>query len=155
MLDQKCGFNEAVFSVIHAQNLWRGGASKSGKASGLAETERIARELRRIRDQYRLESLVDIPCGDCHWQFVHQLGFSSYVGADIVASLIERTKAQFSEPGVAFMHLDILKEVTPAADLILCRDLMIHLPNRHILTALKNLGLSNSRYVAISHITGD
>lgn len=144
------GFNKALFTVIYEKGLWFEGDSKSGRASGLPETQRIARELARIRVKYQLQSLVDLPCGDCHWQFAHNLGFSRYIGVDVVEEMIDRNKIAYASPERDFLQLNILEEGAPVGDIVLCRDLMIHLSNTQISSALRNLVKNNTGYVAIS-----
>ncbi|HOV12498.1 MAG TPA: hypothetical protein PLL90_12125 [Bacteroidales bacterium] len=43
--------------------------------------------------------------------------------------------------------MDIVKEIPPQADLIFCRDCLVHLSNRDVLRALRNFIKSGSTYL--------
>jgi hypothetical protein len=53
-----------------------------------------------------------------------------YIGADVVPSLIASNREQFTRPGVHFIIADLTKDPPPRADLVLCRDCLVHLSLR-------------------------
>jgi hypothetical protein len=61
----------------------------------------------------------------------------SYIGIDIVPSLISRNKRVF--PGVRFKCLDISQEELPKADVVIIRQVLQHLSNAEIERILKKL----------------
>lgn len=144
---------QSVFTRIYSKNGWGSEESVSGKGSTLRET-RVAREvLPALVARYGVRTLLDIPCGDCNWMREINFCGTTYIGADIVADLIDRTRATYEGPNRSFLHLDIVRDPLPVADLVLCRDCMIHLSNGDVLAALRNIRRSGSRYLLATTYT--
>ena len=74
-----------------------------------------------------------------------------YWGFDIVPELARRNQERFGSTTVHFGALDIVETGPPAADLILCRHLLYHLPLRDCLKAIHNFKQSGSRYLLITN----
>jgi hypothetical protein len=77
------------------------------------------------------------------------LGSVQYIGADIVQELVEGNR-QFETERIKFVRLDLLTDALPKADLILCRDCLIHLSYDDISRALGNIRQSGARYLLTS-----
>lgn len=79
-----------------------------------------------------VRTVVDIGCGD--WQFSRNINFQGarYLGLDIVPSVIERNKALYARPGVDFALMPKTPDGVPAADLLLIKDVLQHLPDATI-----------------------
>jgi hypothetical protein len=144
---------ESVFTRIYAANLWKSPESVSGFGSTLRETQVVRRELPAMVDRHGVQVLLDIPCGDCNWIREIDFGGRTYIGGDIVAELVERNRADFGAPNRTFAHLDVVRDALPAADLVLCRDCMIHLPNADVLQALRNIRRSGARLLLATTYT--
>ena len=73
---------------------------------------------------------------------------SHYVGADIVADLVVQNKMKFAaHPNMSFLHFDAVKEVSESAfDLVIAKDVFIHLPPLDVIKALENISNSGSKY---------
>jgi len=96
--------------------------------------------------------MLDIPCGDFNRVKETDLSMlDSYIGADIVKSLIRNNKRQYQNNRIKFKKIDITCDALPDAELILCRDLMIHLSFEDIHKALRNIVNSKARYVLINN----
>jgi hypothetical protein len=85
--------------------------------------------------------VVDIGCGDfaVGRALVERLPTLSYIGCDIVRTLIERHIANDASNRAAFYCLDVVTERPPKGDVCLVRQVFQHLSNAEILGALKNL----------------
>lgn len=96
--------------------------------------------------------MVDVPCGDFHWmrELNPQHLVREYWGLDIVTELARQNRERFGSATVHFGALDIVTTVPPAADLILCRHLLFHLPLQDCLRAIHNFKRSGSRYLLIT-----
>ncbi|WP_202947710.1 class I SAM-dependent methyltransferase [Advenella kashmirensis] len=71
-----------------------------------------------------------------------------YTGIDIVPSLIEQNIHQWTgNEAHRFMVADITVNPLPTADLILCRDCLVHLSFAHIDAALANFRASGARWL--------
>jgi hypothetical protein len=68
-----------------------------------------------------------------------------YRGYDINDLAIERNKQY--HPEWNFFEIDLVNEILPKADLIICRDCLFHLSNDFVLRAIKNFRDSGSTYL--------
>lgn len=148
--------NRERFTRVYETRRWATGESVSGPGSdfGSGSVEHTARLLHRFIPELGVQSIADIPCGDFHWmgEVLSAHPDVRYTGYDIVESLI--AKNERTHPGRAFAVLDIVAEVPPAADLILCKDLVNHLYERDVRAALKNMVASGSTWLLITSNTG-
>jgi hypothetical protein len=140
-----------VFSRIHVNNSWGDQESVSGRGSGTLATEAIREQLPEIFTRYRVRSLLDAPCGDFHWMR-HVAGrLDRYIGVDIVPNLIEQNIRAYGTTTISFLCADIAADWLPSADLVLCRDCLIHLPTRLIKQAVNNFRATGSKYLLLSN----
>src|SRR5688572_25453055 len=117
---------EAVFSEIFRTNAWQDPESVSGRGSTLARTQVIKSYLPLLLQELHAETLLDAACGDFNWMRYTDLGPVRYVGVDVVPDLIERNRRLYEDNRRTFAALDIAKDPLPHADVILCRDCLIH-----------------------------
>lgn len=136
-----------VFSSIFAGNGWRGTDSVSGRGSDLEQTRVVTRELPAVVREFGIRSMLDIPCGDFNWMKHVELGGVTYIGADIVAALVDENNLRYSREGVSFRRLDLLKDQLPAVNLIFCRDCLVHLSENDIGAALHSICASGSSFL--------
>ncbi|MCG5217512.1 class I SAM-dependent methyltransferase [Streptosporangium sp. KLBMP 9127] len=134
-----------TFAYIHHANLWGSEESTSGVGSELDATATLREQVPALLDRVGARSLLDLPCGDFGWLSTTPLPLDSYVGADIVPDLVERNSEKYSGPGRAFTRLDLTADPLPRADVVLCRDCLVHLTYDQIFAAFANLRLSGSR----------
>ena len=135
-----------IFSEISRNKGW-GGNSLSGMGSDLEQTESVRRHLVPLLEEYGVNSLLDLPCGDFYWMKLVDLGKRRYLGGDLVADLIQANQQIYESEKRRFVVLDLLQDSLPDADLILCRDCLIHLSNGDIFKALKNIKKSQIAYI--------
>lgn len=146
-------YNQRVFTRIYERDLFnsRSGndnnVSKSGSGSDLEQTREIIKNLPLLFEKYKIESVLDIPCGDFYWMQKVNLDGIDYTGGDIVAGVIEANNRKFSSGHISFREIDIINDSLPKVDLILCRDLLVHLKNQQITAALKSIRKSGAKYL--------
>lgn len=145
---------EGIFSEIYQGNLWGEPESVSGPGSSLAETAAVRRELPGLLHALGVRTLLDAPCGDCHWILSLPLDLDLYIGADIVPSLVQRNAAELAGPGRELRQLDLTRDPLPRTDAILCRDCLIHFSYRFIQMALENFRRSGARYLLTTTYSG-
>jgi hypothetical protein len=135
------------FTEVYHQNIWHGKESLSGTGSDLAQTEVLRVQLPALLQALGATSLVDAPCGDLHW--MKNMPWESlgvrYIGVDIVAELVDRLRTQF--PQRHFACCDLVTDILPRADLILCRDCLVHLPLAEIPTVIRNFVRSGATWL--------
>ena len=136
---------EQVFQVIHDTNLWGASESVSGLGSEVSATEKLRAELPGLLREFGVQVLLDIPCGDFTWLGKTELPVSRYIGADIVETIVQRNRDLY--PSREFQHLDLCSSDLPAADLVLCRDCLVHLSFDQIERAISNLKRSRSTWL--------
>ena len=142
-----------VFAKVYQTNFWGSQDSRSGAGSDLIQTAEIRKRIPEVIAHLGVLSMLDIPCGDFHWMKEVDLNVE-YIGADIVEELMRRNREVFNTPLRRFIVCDITKGPLPTVDLVLCRDLLVHLSFRDAFASLRNLRLSNSRYLLTTTFTG-
>lgn len=146
-------YNQRVFTKIYDNDLFnlRSGndnnVSKSGSGSDWEQTKEIIKHLPILLDKYQIKSVLDVPCGDYYWMQKVNLEAIKYIGGDIVVGVIETNNLKFSSDSISFREIDIINDALPKVDLILCRDLLVHLKNQQITAALKNIKKSGAKYL--------
>ena len=140
------------FAYIYEKNLWGSLESRSGLGSRLQETEVLRRGILSIVEGLGISSILDIPCGDFRWMDHIALPANvSYTGADIVQELVARNRQLFGSSARKFVKLDITADPLPEADLILCRDCLVHLSYVNIQRALVNIKRSRAKWLLMTH----
>lgn len=144
---------QKVFSEIFQKNAWASRESVSGTGSELNRTYHLRRELPVLLSELKVRSLLDVPCGDFNWMRHIELGGIQYIGADIVAELIERNQKLYASPLRRFEKLDLTSSPLPQADAVLCRDCLGHLQYASIAAALDNICSSGAHYLLTTHFS--
>lgn len=138
----------ARFERIEKTNLWGAASSVSGLGSEDLATAAIRDALPPWLQRLGARSLLDAPCGDAGWIGRINLDLD-YTGVDIVPSLI-RTNDQRMARGELmgrFVVADITRDALPHADVILCRDCLVHLSFDNIARAVANFRASGARFL--------
>lgn len=144
----RLGDSEQIFTHYYQVNKWKDSESVSGVGSTLENTQAIRRELPDFLESYNIKTILDAPCGDYNWfQEISRHGSVDYTGGDIVKPLVEKNQASFGNRSTRFVHLDIVRDALPPADLWFCRDCLIHLSFDDIRSAIRNFISSEIDYL--------
>ncbi len=146
-----------IFSSIYKEKTWTGNRSDipiSGRGSMLSSTHVLRAGLGEVFETYAIHSIVDVGCGDFTWMQKMNLNELKYVGTEIVSGLVQANQKRFGSHTVKFIELDICKESLPNADLIFCRDCLVHLSFNEVSAALKNIQLSDATYLLATTFKG-
>lgn len=135
-----------LFSDIYKNNSWGDKCSGSGPGSNLEETKIIRSALPGILKRFSIKTVLDIPCGDFYWMSRVNLSDVDYIGADVVKDVIDGNKKNESTKK-RFLQINLVRDSLPAVDLIFCRDCLVHLSNEDVISALKNICKSESKYL--------
>ncbi|MBR0738964.1 class I SAM-dependent methyltransferase [Bradyrhizobium liaoningense] len=141
----------ARFERIERTNLWGAATSVSGLGSEDPATAAIREALPALLQRLGARSLLDAPCGDAEWIGRIKLDVD-YTGIDIVPTLIEANNQRASRgemPG-RFLVADITRDALPRADVILCRDCLVHLSLANIDRALTQFRMSGARFLLVT-----
>jgi SAM-dependent methyltransferase len=124
-----------AFEGVYKTALWGASADPS---SGVAGSSGIGSRLettvywRAFLDAFlkanHIASVVDAGCGD--WEFSHTMDWTGidYKGYDIVDAVIQGDK-KYEAANIHFFTADIIETELPAADLLISKNVLQHLPN--------------------------
>ena len=136
------------FQRIHETNLWGADTSVSGVGSELTATAAIRERLPGLLKELGVRSMLDAPCGDHRWMANLDLGIDSYVGMDIVPSIVEALQQRYRRDAHrSFMLGDLTKDPLPHCDLILSRDCLVHFSFATLAQAMRNLKASGATWL--------
>jgi len=138
---------KTIFSEIYHNNSWSGQDSVSGPGSDLSATLVIRQEIPTLIKEVNARTLLDAPCGDFCWMKETELDLDRYIGVDIVPDMIARNRQNYANETRTFVSSDITKDRLPQADVILCRDGLVHLSFKDIFSTIRNFKKSKSMYL--------
>jgi hypothetical protein len=127
-----------IFSKIYQENYW-GGNSVSGMGSELQQTESLRSRLPFVLKKYSITSLLDAPCGDFGWMKHVDLSGINYIGGDIVPLLVDANRKKYSSGNRSFTVINLITDNLPKAEMLLCRDCLIHFSIKDIQIFIMNL----------------
>ena len=73
-----------------------------------------------------------------------------YIGGDIVKDLINKNIKNYKKKNINFLELDITNNNLPEADLMICRDCLIHLSFKNIKLFFKNFKKSKINFLLLT-----
>lgn len=116
------------FEDVYSRGGWGGFGSGPGSLPHNARpyVEFVANLLQR----HSVRTVVDIGCGDWEmWPAGTFDGIDKYVGFDIVESVLESNRTAFQSSRYAFHVADATRISLPPSGLLLCKEVLQHLPN--------------------------
>lgn len=141
------------FEHIYKKNGFEGTESLSGGGSSLFQTRIIREEIPKLLQELEIKLLLDVPCGDWNWMRHLDLGHIHYTGGDIVPIIIEKNNKAYGSLNREFKSLNIITGPLPQADLILCRDCLVHLNFIDGLSALEQFRKSGAKWLLTTTFT--
>ena len=144
-----------AFRYAYRHNLWRGAETPSGPGSSAAQTRAVADALPGLCRRYGVTALLDVPCGACDWMADVNLPGVRYTGGDIVAEVVADAARRHGARERRFLVLDLTRSPLPPADLLLCRDCLVHLSYTDIAKAVANIRRSRIEYLLTTTFTAE
>jgi SAM-dependent methyltransferase len=127
--------NAYVFADIYKRGEW--GKDESGHGnSGTGSDPEIAKPYIEFLQSYlathNIKSVVDLGCGD--WRIGKSVNWDGiqYTGIDVVDSVVQANIEKFSAPNITFIVADGTNIELPSADLLICKEVLQHLPFQDI-----------------------
>jgi len=142
------------FERIYSTNLWSDPSTRSGTGSSLDSTRVVRRDLPRALRQLDSRVLLDAPCGDFIWMQHVDLSGIEYIGGDIVPSIVTDDQNLYGNETRRFIEVDLTRDELPDADVLLCRDCLVHLSYANIRAVLANIARSKVRYILMTSFPG-
>jgi len=135
------------FSEFYRANVFGGRESRSGEGSSLEQTAQIREQMPKLLKEIGARTFLDAPCGDLNWMRHVDLGMEQYLGIDVVAELIADNRRRYGNDSRRFSCVDLVEGIPPAADVVFCRDCLVHLSFEQAKRVLQNFKRSGSRYL--------
>jgi hypothetical protein len=140
-----------IFTTIYLENRWGDGIQipKSGVGSLPSNAVQYVRFIEKIITDYKIESVVDVGHGD--WSMWRDYKFENvrYFGVDVSRGLSEQVSSQYGNPNRIFKFADGIHSELPSSDLLICKDVLQHLPNGQIIEFLEMC--KRYRYIVLSN----
>jgi hypothetical protein len=141
---------EKTFTWFYNEGKWGRngkGESVSGKGSEYKYAKPFVNYVKSLIHKHRVTSIVDLGCGD--WELMRRIDLEDiqYLGLECVRELVTRNNRKYSKKNIQFKFGDILSMKYPKADLLICKDVMIHLSNQQIKKIISQF--SNFKYVLV------
>lgn len=94
---------------------------------------------RRFSEEKQIKTVVDLGCGD--WQFSKTIDWKDiqYKGFDVVEGVIQQNQKLYGKKNISFIHADATSYDLPAADLLICKEVLQHLPFKDIFSILSQI----------------
>jgi SAM-dependent methyltransferase len=130
----------SIFNGIYREGSW--GRDAAGKGvSGSGSTLDITHEYRSYLEEFikthGVTSVVDAGCGDWNFSSAIDWGGASYLGVDVASDVIDAVRRKHETGKIRFQVGDVTDEL-PAADLLISKDVLQHLPNALVQKFIKN-----------------
>jgi SAM-dependent methyltransferase len=144
-----------IFTKIYTSKSWGDCESASGPGSTRERAGAFLPDLIALVQKLGATTLLDAPCGDFNWAAPLADAVAHYIGVDVVEAAIAANQQRWSSPSRQFLCRDIVRDPLPSADVILCRDALVHLSHADILAALANMRHSGAEYLILTTFIGD
>ena len=155
---------KSTFKYIYLSSHWQynfkidKNRSLSGPGSNLDYTGDLTYELLNFFQKNSVRKILDIGCGDFIWMNLLLKKYDEYreyLGLDIVDELIKKNNEKFSSNKVIFKSFDLVEDKIPEGfDIVLVRDVFIHLKNHQILNFIDKLKKTNIKYLGVTTTPG-
>ena len=135
---------EDVFTRIYMKNKWGGDKGEFCSGDGTRNSELVQEYVSLIsafakKENFYDAKFVDLGCGDFFVGEKLASISSSYVGVDIVKTVVMENTKKYGCEEIEFRHMNIIEESLPEGDVCFLRQVLQHLSNDQILAILKKL----------------
>jgi len=119
---------------------WKGGLPETlcGAGSTLANTKAQRKWLAKLISELGITSIVDVGAGDLNWIRHVNLDGVEYIPLDLYPRMPE------------VQRFDLVREVPPRADMLLCLWVLSHLPIEDCQRAIENLRASGAEWLLMT-----
>jgi hypothetical protein len=144
-----------IFGSIHGAKAWGDCESASGPGSTRERAETFLGDLVALVRSLDVATVLDAPCGDFNWAAPLADAVDTYVGVDVVPAIIADVRRRHATPRRRFLCRDMVRQRLPSADLVFCRDALVHLGTADAFAALANLRRTGARWLIATTFVGD
>lgn len=141
----------SVWSNWDTDNRRKNLESKSGVGSSTINTEDLRKKLDSLFQILDIKSMIDAPCGDFNWMRIFLKNKTiQYIGIDIIEKNIINNNLIYKNDLTNFYLGDLRDCHIPKADLIFCRDCLVHLSHQDNEQIIKNFKKSDCKYLMMT-----
>jgi SAM-dependent methyltransferase len=131
---------EEIFTYIYDNGIWGRNAEGKGFSGGGSLVENAQTYMNFLQEFLKaneIKTVVDVGCGD--WTFSQNICWEGiqYTGYDVVRKVIDENIKKFSNSSIKFIQGDLTHLDLPNADLLICKDVLQHLPHQNIFHLLQ------------------
>jgi 2-polyprenyl-3-methyl-5-hydroxy-6-metoxy-1,4-benzoquinol methylase len=145
---------EERFTRLAASGAWGSPETPCGPGSTLEACRWILERLPEWIRTHQIRSIADLGCGDFHWMSRMDLSGIQYDGYDVVRFLVQRNAERYGRDNVRFHHADLTTLDVPLADLVILKDVLIHLPTSMALEVVARVLEARPRFLASTTAPG-
>jgi hypothetical protein len=136
--------NSAIFSNVYERRLWGSGADPgvpfySGIGSYDPSVKDYIALVTNFIQQNNIGSVIEIGCGDFAIASQYAGICQSYLGVDVVKSLVQYNQKKFGSGSINFVYADASKSRLGPCDLCVIRQVLQHLSNHDISKIFRNV----------------
>lgn len=124
--------------------------SISGPGSSIKNTIEARNLIKKTIEKYNIKSILDLGCGDWNWFRLINLEGISYEGWDACEDMITSNQLNFKEDNINFKTYDIVLSEYPDVDLIICRDVLFHMPTNLASKIIKKSKFASKYFISTS-----
>jgi SAM-dependent methyltransferase len=128
-----------------AMNRRKSRESLSGPGSYIANTREVVAFVGDVVRRHSITSVLDLGCGDWNWMRKVDFSGATYIGWDCDQQMIAENNRRYGSDSVSFEVSDIASREYPQVDLIICRDVLFHMPHDVSMRVLRK-AKNSSRY---------
>lgn len=150
---QKKAWHDITATVSAPNLLFANGGSVNSAASSPMRTNHLVEALPMMLRRYGIQTMLDVPCGDCIWiQRCDLTSLYSYIGMDLIES---KHWSRIRKDNMAFRTANLLTiKRLPRMDLIMSRDFLYCLPTEWILLVINKFRDSGSQFLLATTYPG-
>lgn len=105
-----------------------------------------------LASHHHIRTVVDLGCGDFQIGKHFALGGRVYIGCDVSSYIIERNKRRYEKDNIYFLELNAVEDPLPAGDVVIIKDVLMHLSNDDIHRILAKMHAY--KYIIIQNCIG-
>ena len=140
-----------AFDIIYRNGWWGDRERPSGHGSYGVWADAFVDVIVKLVEAHGLRRIVDIGCGDFNIGRRIAPKVDSYLGLDVSSFIVERNKNRFfNMENVTFERFNLIERRPPPTDLIIVRQVLLHLTNQQIESALVNLETSDAKWIIVA-----
>ena len=130
---------EQLFTDVYRNKSWGGGDDVSGRGSIPENLKDYIQFLTSFISENNITNILDIGCGSFKYFSTIDLSNTSYIGIDIVKELMEINTLKYGTENIKFIHGNAIDMDLPESELVICKYVLQHLPNKEAIKIIKKL----------------